>query len=139
MNTNDMKRAFLQYESECASGHAVYTSWIWSKSDTTIGLCHPLLEQSVNKINRIFVQVLFKILVFRWKQNYIKKLCICFKWLCKRYFRLLVYEHKWHENGFSPVWTRMCLLTSEGDFWVWEQSEQAHNFPPTLIGTICKN
>ena len=64
-------KAFLQYESECVFGYAVYTSWIWNKSDTTIGLCQPLLEQSVNKINRIFVQVLFKILVFRWKQNYI--------------------------------------------------------------------
>ena len=33
----------------------------------------------------------------------------------------------------------MCRLTSAGDFWVWEQNEQAHNFPPTLMGTICND
>ena len=57
MNTNDMKRASLQYEQEYVSALHVYASWIWSKWDRTIGLCHPLLEQSVNKINKIFVHV----------------------------------------------------------------------------------
>ena len=54
MNTNDMKRASLQYEQEYVSVQHVYASWTWSKWDTTIGLCHHLLERSVNKINRIF-------------------------------------------------------------------------------------
>ena len=57
MNTNDMKRASLQYEQEYVSVQHVYASWTWSKWDTTIGLCHHLLERSVNKINRIFVHV----------------------------------------------------------------------------------
>ena len=57
-------------------------------------------------------------------------------------FRLLfwwnVVWQKLQENGFSPVWVKICFLTSTADFWTLKQNGQAQ-FPWfILIGSFCK-
>ena len=118
----------------------------WFLNITDMTIFHYLIRQANSEIanDKDFIKVIYvkncwRCLLFYLISNHMETLCSCFKWRCKRYFRLLVYGHKWHEYGFSPVWIRMCLLTSALNFWVLEQNEQAHNFSPTLIGTIWNN
>ena len=39
-------------------------------------------------------------------------------------------------NGFSPVWTRICISISNGVFLVMEQNGQANFCPPSLMGPV---
>ena len=60
--------------------------------------------------------------------------------ICLRRFAFCeqAYWHIEQENGFSPVWVKICFCITSFLFIIFGQAGQPYSWYPSLIGRFCK-